>query len=111
MLNSTNNNQYAALATRDHDNITVTISNCSKTVETANKAANPIHKSKELVIADAGATGHFLQPGTPAKNIRPTSIQLASANLMEASWNQHMNVRLTIQNYLRQQEQHILCPV
>ena len=23
-------------------------------------------------IADAGATGHFLQPGTPVKNIRPT---------------------------------------
>ena len=24
-------------------------------------------------IADAGATGHFLQPVTPAKNIRPTN--------------------------------------
>ena len=24
-------------------------------------------------ISDAGATGHFLQPGTPAKNIRPTN--------------------------------------
>ena len=26
-----------------------------------------------MVIADAGATGHFLQPGTPAKKIRPTN--------------------------------------
>ena len=24
-------------------------------------------------IVDAGATGHFLHPGTPAKNIRPTN--------------------------------------
>ena len=49
------------------------MSNFSKTVETANKAANPIQISKELGIADAGAMGHFLQPGTPAKNMRPTN--------------------------------------
>ena len=73
LSNSTNNNQYAALATRDDDDITVTISNCSKTVETANKAANPIQISKDLGIVYEGATGHFLRPGTPAKNIRPTN--------------------------------------
>ena len=73
LSNSTNNNQYAALETRDDDDITVTVSNCSKTVETANKATKPIQISKELGIVDAGATGHFLQPGTPAKNIRPTN--------------------------------------
>ena len=52
--------------------MTVTISNCSTKVETENKADNQIQISKELGIADAGATGHFLQPGTPAKNIRQT---------------------------------------
>ena len=65
--------QYAALATRYDDYITVTISNSSAPVETTNKATNQIQISKELGIADAGATVHFLQPGKPAKNIRPTN--------------------------------------
>ena len=73
LSNPTNNNQYVALAARYDDNIIVTISNCSTPVETANKATNQIQISKELGIADAGATGHFLQPGTPAKNIIPTN--------------------------------------
>ena len=73
LSNFTNNNQYSALATRDDDDSTVTISNCSTPVETANKATNPIQIGKDLGIADAGATGHSLQPGTPAKNIRPTN--------------------------------------
>ena len=59
LSNSTNNNQYAALATRDDDNNTVTIRNCSTPVETANKDTNQIQISKELGIADEGATGHF----------------------------------------------------
>ena len=70
---STNNNQYATLSTRDDDDITVAISNCSTPVDTANKATNPIQISKDLGIADSGATGHFLQPGTPAKTIRSTN--------------------------------------
>ena len=73
MSNSTNNNQYAALTTKDDDGITVTIRNCYTPVETSNKATNKIQISKELGISDAGATGHFLQTGTPAKNIRPTN--------------------------------------
>ena len=73
MSDSTNNNQYAALATKDDDNITVAISNCSTPVETDNKATNKIQISKDLGISDAGSTGHFLQLGTPAKNIRPTN--------------------------------------
>ena len=71
LLNSTNNNHYSALTTRDYYEITVTICHFSTPVETANKATNPIQISKDLGISDAGATGHFLQPGTPAKNIRP----------------------------------------
>ena len=72
-MNPTNNDKYAALAKRDDDDIKVAISNCSTPEETTNKAANPIQISKDLVIADAGATGHFLQPGTQAKNKRPTN--------------------------------------
>ena len=78
-MNSTNNNQYAALATRDDDNITVNVRNVSKTIETANKVANPIQIIKELGIADAGATVHFLQPGTPAKIIRPTNNPISTS--------------------------------
>ena len=73
LSNPTNNNQYAALATRYDNYITVTISNSSAPVETTNKATNQIQISKELGIADAGATVHFLQPGTPTKNIIPTN--------------------------------------
>ena len=70
---STNNNQYAALATSDDNYIKVTIRNSSTPVETSNNDTNPIQISKDFGIADAGATGHFLHPGTPAKNIRPTN--------------------------------------
>ena len=56
----------------DDDDVTVATSNRSQNHEVANKAARPIQISKELGISDAGATGHFLQPGAPAINIRKT---------------------------------------
>ena len=52
------------------DDVTVATSNRSQNHEVANKAARPIQISKELGIADAGATGHFLQPGAPSINIK-----------------------------------------
>ena len=60
------------LANMDDDNVTVATNNRSKNHEVAHKLARPIHISKDLGIADAGATGHFLQPGAPAISIRRT---------------------------------------
>ena len=57
----------------DNDDVTVATSNRSQDHEVANKAARHIKISKELGIADAGATGHFLHPGAPAINIRQTN--------------------------------------
>ena len=56
----------------DDNDVTVATSNRSKNHEVAHKAARPIQISKDLGIADAGATGHFLQPGASAINIRRT---------------------------------------
>ena len=50
-----------------------------KTVETANKVANPIQISKQLGISYAGATGHFLQLCTPAKNERTTNNPISTS--------------------------------
>ena len=73
MSNSTQNNQYAMLADIDDDDITIAASNKTKNKELANKATSPIQICKDMGIADAGATGHFLQPGAPAKNIKIAS--------------------------------------
>ena len=60
------------LADIDEDDKTVAASNKTKNKELA------IQICKDMGIADAGATGHFLQPGAPAKNIiiaiKPISI-------------------------------------
>ena len=56
-----------------HVDVTVAKSNRSSNLEVANKTASPIHISKDLGISDTGATGHFLQPGAPAINIRRTT--------------------------------------
>ena len=61
------------LADRDEDDKTVAASNKKKNKELANKATSPIQICKDMGIADAGATGHFLQPGAPAINIKRAS--------------------------------------
>ena len=60
------------LADMDDDDQTLAASNKSVDKEVAYKAASPIQISKDMGIADAGATGHFLQPGAPAINIKRT---------------------------------------
>ena len=47
-------------------------SNKSIQKQLAQKAASPIDISLDLGITDAGATGHFLQPGAPAINTKRT---------------------------------------
>ena len=61
------------LADIDEDNKTVAESNKTKNKELANKATIPMQICKDMGIADAGATGHFLQPGAPAINIKKAS--------------------------------------
>ena len=70
------NNPFAILAETDDDDITVATSNCSsatrdRPTEMAMGSAQPFAISKDIAIADAGATGNFLQPGTPVKNLKP----------------------------------------
>ena len=72
LSNSTHNNQYALLADMDDDDKTISASKESVDKEVAYKVASPIQISKYLGIADVGATGHFLQPGAPAINIKRT---------------------------------------
>ena len=57
----------------DEDDKTVAASNKTKNKELSNKATSPIQICKDMGIADAGATGHFLQPGAPAINIKRVS--------------------------------------
>ena len=63
------------LAEIDDNDKTEAASNKTKTKELANKATSPIQIWKDTGIADAGATGHFLQPGAPAKNIKIAASQ------------------------------------
>ena len=77
----------------DDDDVTVATSNRSHNHEVANKAARPIQISKDLGIADAGATGHFLLPGAPAINIKKTKTQSVLASQTVGNWNPHTNVR------------------
>ena len=72
LSNSTHNNQYAMLANMDNDEITIVANNRSTGKQLAYNAASLIQISKDLGIADAGATGHFLQPGAPAINMKRT---------------------------------------
>ena len=61
------------LAEIDEDDKTVAASNKTKHKELANKETSPIQICKDMGITDAGATGHFLQPGAPAINIKRAS--------------------------------------
>ena len=70
------------LADIDEDDKTVAASNKTKHKEIANKATSPIQICKYMGIADAGATGHFLQPGAPAINIKRASNPISTANQM-----------------------------
>ena len=72
LSDSTHKNQYAMVADMNDDEITVVANNKSIQKQLAQKAASPIDISLDLGIADAGATGHFLQPGAPAINIKRT---------------------------------------
>ena len=65
----------------DEDDKTVAASNKKKSKELANKATSPIQICKDMGIADAGATGHFLQPGAPAKNIKIASKPISISQL------------------------------
>ena len=58
------------LADIDEDDKTVAASNKTENKELAYKATSPIKIGKDMGIADEGATGHFLQPGAPAINIK-----------------------------------------
>ena len=77
------------LANMDDNDVTVATSKRSNNHEVAHKAARPIQISKDLGIADAGATGHFLQPGAPAINIRrtknPISISQPDSGKLEST--------------------------
>ena len=81
------------LANMDDYDVTVATINQYINHEVANKAARPIQISKDLGIADAVATVHFLQPGAPAINIRRTKTQSVLASQTVGSWNPHTNVR------------------
>ena len=61
------------LADIDEDDKTVAASNKTENKELAYKSTSPIKICKDMGIADAGATGHFLQPGALAINIKRTS--------------------------------------
>ena len=50
------------LADIDKDDKTVAASNKTENKELAYKATRPLQIGKDMGIADAGATGHFLQP-------------------------------------------------
>ena len=70
----------------DDDDVTVATSNRSHNYEVANKAAIPIQISKDLGIAAAGATGHFLQPGAPAgREKKPISISQPDGGKLEST--------------------------
>ena len=60
------------LANMDEDEITIVADNRSVGKQVAYKAAIPIQIIKDVGITDAGATGHFLQSGAPAINIKRT---------------------------------------
>ena len=81
------------LANMDNNDLTVATSNRSNNHEVVKKAARPTQISKELVIADAGATGHFPQPGAPEINIRRTKKPISISQPDGGIWNPHTNVR------------------
>lgn len=56
----------------DDAEITIIANNRSTCKQLAYEAASPIQISKDLGIVDAGATGHVLQSGAPAINIKRT---------------------------------------
>ena len=58
------------LADIDEDDKNVAASNKTGNKELAYKSTSPIQICKDMGIADAGATGHFLHPGAPAINIK-----------------------------------------
>ena len=71
----------AMLADIDEDDKTVAASNKKKHKEIANKATRSIQICKDMGIADAGATGHFLQLGAPAINIKRASNPISISQL------------------------------
>ena len=65
------------LADINEGNKTVAASIKTENKELAYKATTSIQLGKDMGIADAGATGHFLQPGAPAINIKRSSNQIS----------------------------------
>ena len=56
----------------DSDDITIVTSNTKRKNIAFTAPQSSINIPKDMTIADVGATGHFLQPGAPAINIKPT---------------------------------------
>ena len=77
------------LADMDDNEITIVTNNRSTDKQLAYKAASPIKISLDFGIANAGATGHFLQPGAPAINIKrsknPISISQPDGGKLEST--------------------------
>jgi hypothetical protein len=84
--NHTTNNNESHRQYNDDDDATVSTSNCSHnntTPKTHHETAfhvTGIHVPSDHAIADTGATGHFVLPGTPVTNIAPV-IQALVINL------------------------------
>ena len=61
----------------DSDDVTVETSNCKDNNRAFTAPQNLINIPKDMAIAYTGATGHFLQPGAPAINIKPNQTPIS----------------------------------
>ena len=56
-----------------------------------------------MAVSDTGATGNFLLPDTPVKNLRPETTPIKPTYQMGNKSVQHIRVKLIIQTYQWQQ--------